>query len=111
MTIELPFLPPTVNTYIRHGKGRTYKTREAMKFDADVHALCCTKVMDAGLLRASVKLYFKNDRRCDLDNRLKPLFDAVAYAGVIADDSLIDEIFVKRFHADTEKTVLILEAL
>lgn len=99
MRFVLP-LPPTVNQYWRHtvragrvwvylsGKGRAYKT-------AVVRAIGRHHPTDKRL-SVSVTLHFANKRKNDLDNRLKSLLDALAYAGVYVDDSQIDELRVIR---------------
>ena len=112
--IHLPFLPPTANNYVRHSQGRHYKTKEAVKFDDDVFVLCRTKSIFAKSLRCEMHFYFaegRKGRKSDIDNRVKPLWDALTKAGVFKDDSLIDEFTVLRMSGDEDKTVVWLEEL
>lgn len=47
-------------------------------------------------LAVEIILNFGNRRRNDVDNRLKSLLDALTHANVYDDDSLIDDLHVKR---------------
>lgn len=49
-----------------------------------------------GRLEMVVMLFFANRRRTDVDNRVKPLQDALTHAGAYNDDSQIDELVVRR---------------
>lgn len=63
--------------------------RELWKHGAPIEQSC----------RLDIDLYFKNRRSLrasDLDNRVKALQDALVKNGVLADDKLIDELFVRR---------------
>ena len=43
-----------------------------------------------------IKLYAPNRRKYDIDNRIKPLLDALAFAVVFPDDEAVDKITVTR---------------
>lgn len=110
MEVTIPGLPPEANHYVRHSRGRHYKTQEALRFEETVWALCHNMTVTGQSLKLTCHFYFKNRRRADIDNRVKLLADSLVLAQVIPDDSLIDEIVLKRFYADEEKTVVRLEA-
>ena len=95
--------PPSVNTYWRHPtrgalagrtliseKGRAY--RLAVASALQVNNL--TKYVSRVCL--SIYAYPPDKRRRDLDNILKALLDGMVHAGVLEDDSLIDELHVFR---------------
>ena len=113
--IYLPFLPPTLNHYLGQATGgRKYKTQEAVKFDTDVFYICSRKSIMAERLRCEMHFYFKKGRRgrkSDIDNRVKPLWDSLVKAGVMKDDSLIDEFTVRRMSGDLDCTIVWLEAI
>lgn len=95
--LNLPW-PNSANTHWRHARGRTYVSpkgvafREAVKVSASIY----NERAPDGRLMVGVELYPPNKRIIDIDNRIKPLLDALTHAGIIIDDSLIDKIIVER---------------
>ncbi len=95
--ITLP-MPPSVNHYWRHGRNGTYISAEGKAYRAEVLRRCKSPVVMFPVERLSVRitLYPKTRVRFDLDNRPKGLLDALAKAGVFADDSQIDHLEIVR---------------
>jgi crossover junction endodeoxyribonuclease RusA len=97
LIIDLPF-PNSNNTHYRHARGRTYVSpkgvafREAVALVAKLHG---EKAPD-GRLEVGVMLYPPDKRKRDIDNSAKGLLDALTYAGIIEDDSLIDRLVIER---------------
>lgn len=92
VTITLPF-PPSANRYWRHARGRTYLAKEALAY-RDTVRLCCLEqgvalLMIAKALIVTIELSPPNHRKWDIDNRIKQLLDALAYAGVYCEDEQI----------------------
>ena len=101
LTLELP-LPPTINHYYgyRNGsvrskfiteKGKTFRHHVALEV---MIARAKNKFKDARLA-VDVALNLQS-RAGDIDNRIKPLFDALERATVFDNDRQIDEFHVKR---------------
>jgi Holliday junction resolvase RusA-like endonuclease len=97
LTLVLPF-PPSTN----HDKGGGYHltpdTRAFRRAVADVvrarraHAV-------TGRLAVSISLYPSPSRRAfDLDNRVKPMLDALQHAGAFANDEAVDYLYVFRVY-------------
>lgn len=100
-------IPPTINHAVgSRGKGR-FLTKAYKEFLWDV-ASEWSRVKPAGWNPLSrfgilIELHFETRRKCDIDNRVKPLLDALTRAGVWSDDSQVDEIVVTRETIDKER--------
>jgi crossover junction endodeoxyribonuclease RusA len=98
LIIDLPF-PISTNTYYRHNRGFTHISpkgvafRQAVEVSARLHG---EKAPD-GRLQVGVMLYPPDKRKRDIDNYgAKSLLDALTFAGLIEDDSLIDRLVIER---------------
>lgn len=99
--LRLP-LPPSVNNYraifhnrmITSAEGRAYHEavdRAWLAHNGDERPEPLT-----GRLRLLIEVVFPTRAGTDLDNRVKPLQDAMKAAGVYVDDCLIDDVRVRR---------------
>jgi crossover junction endodeoxyribonuclease RusA len=107
IALRLP-LPPSANHYwrswVRPGSTRvmTYVSTEGKRFRGDVAAAWVKHYQGwppepaTARLRLTVTIAYPNRRKIDLDNRLKPLQDALTACGAWADDSQVDEIRIIR---------------
>lgn len=113
MLMEFPF-PPSVNAYwafdpggVRrtprggryYAKPRTYLSDRAERYRGEVATLCALngwRPALTGRLAVSLTLHNSANRKFDVDNFCKGLFDALTYAGVWADDSQIDVLHIER---------------
>lgn len=100
--LTLPW-PPSVNAYYRHivlkGAPRTLVSSEGRAYRSEVAARVLIARAAKRLntrLSLVIEAYPPDRRARDLDNILKSLLDALTQAGVIEDDSLFDEIHLKR---------------
>jgi crossover junction endodeoxyribonuclease RusA len=94
MKLTLPF-PPSVNTYWRAPnkgplKGRHMISEAGRRFQSACAAIIeqlrrCQAV--SFLCAVEILLYPPDNRRRDIDNYTKGLFDALTHAGVWEDDS------------------------
>jgi crossover junction endodeoxyribonuclease RusA len=102
VTLTLPW-PPSVNSYWRHPTrgplaGRTLISVEGRQYRQAIASLAKVNALPmwAGRVKILIKAAPPDRRRRDLDNILKALLDALVYAGVLADDELIDDLRVLR---------------
>ena len=102
LALELPW-PPSVNTYWRHARGRTYLSavgrnyRELVRDRMPVFHRC----WDSEYLELIIDAHPPDRRKRDLDNILKSLIDGLMHAGAYHDDSQIKTI-VARMHEKRE---------
>ncbi|MTI13802.1 RusA family crossover junction endodeoxyribonuclease [Sansalvadorimonas verongulae] len=119
MRLVLPF-PPTVNHVWKHtarivssrkAVPCVYMTEQGKRYREDVKKHCRSlglgKEPMTGSLRVRVRLHFPTNRRADLDNRMKALFDALTHAGIWEDDSQIDFFQVERGEKIRDGKVLV----
>lgn len=100
--VQIDGLPPSVNTSYRGKAGKFgrcvfYKKREVKQWQTDAkHRLVgSAKHLDLplmGKLRLTIICYTKNERRMDVDNRIKAVQDCLQDAGIIKDDSQIWDV-------------------
>ena len=98
MRLVLTYPPQINNYYIPRPRGR-YISPQGKSFRDLVYWSVREQDGAQGLtgrLRVTLHFTLPDKRRRDLDNVLKPLFDALGAAGVYEDDSQIDELHVTR---------------
>ena len=90
--LSLPY-PPSVNRYWRHVGPRVLVSREGRSYRQRVRSLLAAQGIPTftGRLLMTVTLHPPDRRRRDLDNPQKCLADSIVRAGVIGDDSQIDD--------------------
>ena len=109
LSLEFDGLPPSVNSMYRTSKGtRRYKKSEVAEWQDEIAGL----IRQAwgrtdhytGEVEVHVLFTVNNNRRWDVDNRLKALLDCLAHGGVIKDDTQISGILALRRQGDTSST-------
>lgn len=96
----LPY-PPSVNSYLkpaRNGRGQV-KSAEARRYCKDVAisvAAQGVKSFDSKRISVFINVYPPDNRRRDIQNLTKVLFDSLELAGVYDDDSQVDFYNVRR---------------
>lgn len=105
MTLTIPGNPPSGNSYVRHARGRHYKTPEALRWYATVAALARGRSVPVKWHAVEYTVYQGHGARGDVDNYAKCLLDSLAKAGVLRNDaSVVDLIGHKRRDRENPRT-------
>lgn len=88
--------PPSANSIWRNARGKTYLSLEYKSFLQSV-VNCCAETLtkhwetDAQYV-VYIELHPSTRRKYDVDNRIKPVLDALTKAGVWDDDSQVVQV-------------------
>ena len=95
--LVLPY-PPQVNNYYTVARGRKVLGKQGRQYHKVVAGLTLMLRLKplTGRLSVTIQLAPPDKQRRDLDNVLKPLLDAMQYAGLYVDDSQIDYLSIRR---------------
>jgi crossover junction endodeoxyribonuclease RusA len=91
MNLQLPY-PPSVNTYWRHCRGRTFVSRAGKLYQSAVCALVGSVEPITRDVAIAVIACPPDARKRDLDNLLKATLDALTAAKVWVDDNQVKRI-------------------
>ena len=110
--IEFEGLPPTVNHMYGTARKYRYKSLEAREYQEyainKIREQWQNKPVCTEPVCLSILFETSNRRRWDVDNRVKALQDCLSAAGVIHDDTQIEELHVKRIHGQKMATTIVL---
>ena len=97
ITMVLDF-PPSANTYYRTYRGRAVLSEVGRQYKAHVKTswVLLGYSQLSGRISIEMQLQAPTKRKYDIDNRIKPLLDALQDAGVFHDDEAVDDIHVMR---------------
>ncbi|WP_178862089.1 RusA family crossover junction endodeoxyribonuclease [Thiomicrorhabdus cannonii] len=104
--ITLPWAP-SANTYYRRAGQHIHLSLKGRQFKAAVAQVLQAQGLHreriSHRLRVRIELYPPNRRKFDIDNRIKPLLDALQHGGLFVDDEQIDRLAVARGDIDPER--------
>ena len=95
--VKLPW-PPSINRYYRHWKNRMLISAAGRKYRDTVISLCLPKPDTiTGPLYVKLEAYPPDNRRRDIDNIMKAVWDSLQHAGIYLDDSQITHMEAFKF--------------
>ena len=105
--LDLPFLPPSVNScfYTDFSHRTRHKSATYRRFLDDFGYFCHGHVV--GEVEIEINLYFDTKRKNELDNRIKPVLDALVEYGMIDDDSAIMRLAVEKYYCKGKPATVI----
>ena len=99
--LEILGTPPTGNMYIRHSRGRHYRTTQATRFYETVALLAGGRKVCGKKHMMRIEIYLAPKQKGDLDNFLKCAFDAIVKAGILKSDASVTQLFACKDRAKT----------
>jgi crossover junction endodeoxyribonuclease RusA len=111
MKIELPFVPPSLNSlYPSSRNGIRFKSKRYKEFIEKfaIYVPEKTESLHIGDLHVEINLYFGDRRRHDIDNFNKAILDTLVEYEVIGDDNQITRLVVEKYY-DKGKPYTIIE--
>jgi crossover junction endodeoxyribonuclease RusA len=95
LKIMLPY-PPSINSYYRTFRGRMLISKKGREYRVRVAEELIGVSPVTGRVAVEIDVFPPDRRRRDLDNVQKALLDAIEHAGIIEDDSMIDDLHTIR---------------
>lgn len=107
-------MPPSVNQMYRTGRySSRYKKPEVAEWQEEIASVMRNawggKKPYTDVVEVHVLFTVSNNRRWDVDNRLKALQDCLVYGGVIHDDSQIWGIIAARVKGESNTTKIVMK--
>lgn len=113
LRFELPMPPSVWDMYEGHGRSR-HLSAEYERWRMGAGLMLNTqkrgKPTIKGPFRASIA-FRRPSKRCDIDNRIKPVLDLLQFVGVIENDNLCESVEAVWDHGTAECVVIIQEAV
>ena len=110
MTIEFPFVPPSLNSlYPSNPRGLRFKSKRYKAF-IEKFALYLPErnpTLLKGDLEIEINLYFGDKRRHDIDNFNKAILDTLVEYELIGDDNQIQRLVVEKYYQKGKPETLI----
>ena len=111
---RLNVLPPTVNHMYINGRGRRFKTSDCKTFQQNTTQIFNKfknpffKYPYINGVKLNIIFITSNNRRWDIDNRLKAVQDCLQQSNIIKDDKQINELYIKRIRGANDATLILL---
>jgi len=92
LSLTVPLIPPSVNHYVKHSRGRHYRTAAADDFMLLVKQAVKGRQVRAKAYAVSIAILLGQKQRGDLDNFAKVVLDSLVKAGAIDSDSRVTSL-------------------
>lgn len=96
LVIEIPGVPPSVNSYVRHARGGHYVTAAAERFKADLALLAAGRRVAGDEYEVWITVTLGKWQRGDIDNFSKVSLDGLVEAGVIRSDAAVTTLVMNK---------------
>ena len=111
----IPLVPPSVNTYTRHARGRHFKTKEAAAFEAAFPFFFRNPGCVGETFRVEIDVWLGPKMHRDIDNLPKQVLDGISRGGLLVNgkgkilsDYAVKELEVRMFsdERDNQRTTV-----
>lgn len=96
VSFTVPLVPPSVNSYVRHSRGRHYVTKEAQAFKEAIGICARGANCAAEEYQVEAHIYLGKGDRGDIDNFAKVILDGLVSAFVIKSDAAIRRLTLEK---------------
>lgn len=105
LTLLILMEPPSANRYVRHARGRHFRTKEADAWYATVAITARGQSIPGKAHAVEYTVYQGHGSRGDVDNYAKCILDGLTKAGVLKSDAtVVDLVCHKRRDRDNPRT-------
>ena len=96
VSFSVPGHPPSVNSYVRHARGRHYRTKAADRWLWDVSFAAKKQSVRGDAYEVNAVIWLGAKERIDIDNAGKLLLDSLVTAGVIDTDAKVVDLYLRK---------------
>lgn len=106
------FTPPSVNACYRTTGSRVYKSARLREFQKRIGETLRQDVQPIrGKVRLDVELFYKDNRKRDIDNPMKALIDSLEYKLFENDSNIFELHVIKNIGCGIDRTVVTVTSL
>lgn len=94
--IEIPIMACSINKYYRSYQGRVLISKEGREFKKEFELLLHNYEKVYGKIKLTILLYFKDNRKRDLDNYNKVIIDCLKNK-LFEDDDQVYQLYMEKY--------------
>lgn len=98
LSISVPCIPPSVNHYVKHSRGRHFKSTGALIFESLIRASANGRNVFSRSSKYEIHIIITlgKKEKGDIDNFPKLVLDSLVRADVIPSDNMVTKLVVEK---------------